>query len=712
MKKLFILTLASILLVCCSKDSLENDMSKSSCIGIQVDDANTTRGTTTVDDSTMNTAGMYCAYTASADWSTTTTFAKMDNDKYTYNNTTSEWVPENEKYWGFSNVCDKYTFYAYSPYKTNSNGINPEIIDGEMHIRYTVPNTCADQSDLIIARPRKNICRTSDGKVPMVFEHALSKISFSAKGHAARKITSITITSVINSGTATHKDTIIWANDASVNDFTVSAEDGDITDNRLINGDAENITNDDGYLFMIPQTIAAGTEVILSTVDAAGDDPATSILKFGTDQIWKAGRSYNYEIDVKANIVRLFDEKEISNCYMVNSFDEKEIYIIPITERINDFWTNYAIPAEGIQVTDESTDLRAQLIWHDCDGAPKIKVEVIDEPSYSVGNKKALKVTWDTRADKRDGNILVAVYRDLDGNDTITYRKETSGTLKDIIVNDEVVWSWHFWVTDYTPDILAEENKDYIVPNTDKAYTFSGCEGALHRYKDIDNTKKMWSDDGLYKDKFIMDRNLGARDATFEGQGGGSLGRAGVLYYEFGRKDPFPGLNAKLSDGSPYEIPANRAKFKGEVMLTRNFTNPTIEDNYTDYPSTNILWHDKNASITSNKKSIFDPSPLGWMVPQAEVWNNLLTNNTIKNCEFTGVDYVIYNNLALYPTLGYVNPNSSLISRYTEIGGYWSATPYSNTHAYRLLILTGNKTVNPKIEYHFIDGQPVRCIQE
>ena len=709
MKNLFYLTLSSILLVCCSK-SLENEtLEESSYICMR---NNITRGATTINDSTMRTAGMYCAYTVSADWNTSTTFTKMINEKFTYDNNLTEWIPENKKYWGHKSMLDKYTFNAYSPYATSSNGITPKIINGELHIEYIVPNICANQSDLVIAIPCKNIHPTPNGKVPMMFEHALSKISFSANGNTERKITSITIKNVINSGTATHDGTdISWVTDVSVTDFTVSATD-DITDGRQIDCDsAENITNNAGYLFMIPQTMAAGTEVILTTVDLLGASPDTSILKFKTDQIWEAGESYNYVINVIDNSVRLFDEKEISNCYMVNTLDNKNVYIIPITERINDFWTNYAKPAAGIQATDASTDLRAQIIWHDCDGAPKINVEVINEPSYSIGNKKALKVTWPTSADKRDGNILVAVYRDLDDNDTITYYKGDVGLNKVNNLNKEVVWSWHFWVTDYTPDIIAEENKNNIVPNTDKAYTYSGAVGEIHRYKDIDDTKKIWSDDGLYKDKFIMDRNLGARDATYAGQGGGSQGLAGVLYYEFGRKDPFPGKEAKYSDGTQYTIPTNRAAFKGEVMLTRNITNPTTAPVYSDYNDTGILWHDKNASIASNKKSIFDPSPLGWMVPQAEVWNNLLKTHLVENCVFN-TGYVVYNNLALYPILGYVSPNSSMIAEANGKGGYWSATPYTNVAAWRFLILKSNSTTTPKITYNKIDGQPVRCIQE
>ena len=144
---------------------------------------------------------MYCAYTAQDDWSSTTQFTKMPNEKFTYN-ATSGWIGSNNITWGHSSVTDKYTFFAYSPY-AEAPYIQPSIENGVLKIEYIVHDDITAQEDLLVANPRKNIYPQVAGKVYLQFNHYLSKVSFSV-GNPNVMIQSITINGVANSGTLSY----------------------------------------------------------------------------------------------------------------------------------------------------------------------------------------------------------------------------------------------------------------------------------------------------------------------------------------------------------------------------------------------------------------------------------------------------------------------------------------------------------------------------
>ncbi|MFI3328813.1 MAG: hypothetical protein R3Y70_06710, partial [Rikenellaceae bacterium] len=76
--------------------------------------------------------------------------------------------------------------------------------------------------------------------------------------------------------------------------------------------------------------------------------------------------------------------------------------------------------------------------------------------------------------------------------------------------NGTVLWSWHIWITDYSPDTIAKDRNNLNPGSeTNTAYTSRNVEGELHRY-----SSTMWTS-GVLVGKFIMDRNIGARDTDY-----------------------------------------------------------------------------------------------------------------------------------------------------------------------------------------------------
>ena len=143
--------------------------------------------------------------------------------------------------------------------------------------------------------------------------------------------------------------------------------------------------------------------------------------------------------------------------------------------------------------------------------------------------------------------------------------------------DEDVIWTWHIWSTDF-----PEEK------------TYTNDDG--HRY-------------------ILMDRNLGATSANYN-DGEATFG----LYYQWGRKDPFQAADIynrmkRNTDGSiqySVEMPF--------VALT------TSQENSYNWLSTfnDSLWG--NPDYRNPKpaeeltKTIYDPCPVGYMVPPASVF--------------------------------------------------------------------------------------------
>jgi uncharacterized protein (TIGR02145 family) len=246
------------------------------------------------------------------------------------------------------------------------------------------------------------------------------------------------------------------------------------------------------------------------------------------------------------------------------------------------------------------------------------------------------------------------------------------------------VWSYHIWVTDYDP-----------AKNT---YT---------------NTKNTNNKSNLVDGHFVfMDRNLGATKASL----GSGLGTG--LFYQWGRKDPFPATLAPSATqpGSGSFTAVATTSALGTV--TNTIKNPGVfyyGVSGTDYDwhyakRDNTLWgHDANGGI----KTIYDPCPSGWRVPinynmsaATSPWNGFTTSNGTWN---DGYDW---GTNAVYPAAGHRYLSSGKLGNVGTDGVYWSASPYSSTsnNVSRLYFYSGYVYVYYTNTRAY--GFSVRCSQE
>ncbi len=393
-----------------------------------------------------------------------------------------------------------------------------------------------------------------------------------------------------------------------------------------------------------------------------------------------------------------FTDENSSNCYILNpNIAAERIFYIPIADRINTFWGNYGYENVPENMVEENTELVCEIIWGDNytstgSGFNKINVE---QDFYD--NKNAMKVTIDSSIPY--GNIVVGV------------RREGS---------TDYLWSWHLWITDYNPDVERVALAD--------VYRYNVPGGEIHRYKDgTSSTYRKWENDGELVGKFIMDRNIGQID-----------GDAGYyttnLFYQYGRKDPFPGYGGgKLTDNSDYTA-ANYDDYAPNDYAT-SVKNPKVFYTYfgasydwfadDNYSTTTYSWNDPNVNYgsasTSCKKSLFDPSPLGWKVVPYGTMNGITTSTSLSTKlgyeSANAVSYYIDDKLVerFYSTGLLSQSNGSLSSDARGLFWYSNKISADNARAYKFRPLAYSDyniafeiTANSYPSWGFA----VRCVQE
>ena len=291
----------------------------------------------------------------------------------------------------------------------------------------------------------------------------------------------------------------------------------------------------------------------------------------------------------------------------------------------------------------------------------------------------------------KDGYLIFQTAPTFKEGNSVIAVKDNYGT---------ILWSWHIWMTD--------KPQEYVYKN----------------------------DAGT-----MMDRNLGATSAT-----PGDDGTSGLIY-QWGRKDPFLGFAWE-----PDEYYGNGTKVKStivwELPVESNISTGSIEY-VTAHPTTfvtvnnNIDWYYSAASNTDTArwttsettKSIYDPCPWGWRVPDGgsggvwakaglvkhDYYTDFLNNGTVETDDGEIYFNISYPSRTWYPTAGYRRSSDGVFSNYDGHGYdgmYWSASPSNEGKYYRLSISNNyggdiyHSRVYPISESSAGNGYSVRCQKE
>lgn len=304
--------------------------------------------------------------------------------------------------------------------------------------------------------------------------------------------------------------------------------------------------------------------------------------------VLKSGNEHYYDLSAGMEFDGDIHDYQFANCYIVHPelkrTDEKgnsvtyDGYAFNATVVGNGplgLYSNSGFDRNTVEIEP----VRAALLWESEQGLVT-QVELI----YGYVRFKA-------DPEHKNGNAVIAVYDS----------------------QRRVIWSWHIWITDEPKDVTYTVNGQSIV---------------------------------------LLDRNLGATAAESDSE----LLETYGLYYQWGRKDPSMGpkvtpyLPQSTETATYYDYYGDPWNYTGVVTLAR----PTVRDGvenpmYLMMPSdfsmttyqydwlyTNIdnLWGDYDHSTGVNyrrQKTIYDPCPFGYMVPQDEITTLFSSVNQYSN---------------------------------------------------------------------------------
>ena len=304
--------------------------------------------------------------------------------------------------------------------------------------------------------------------------------------------------------------------------------------------------------------------------------------------------------------------------------------------------------------------------------------------SQSVGEVASVEVIWETlcTADApAKGSVIEKV--DFEGN-YICFKTPSGFTPGNALIaaknaSGNIIWSWHIWIP------------------------ASGISTGTYKIAASE----------------MMDRNLGALVTAPSGGDGRSFG----LFYQWGRKDPFPGMKGISSTGvvgvtgTATSVVQFGAVTNTDKTVADGIANPTVfyttQNNSWLATDDDDLWGGKSGS-----KSIYDPCPPGYKVPgETEAAGLFATLTDITGwASDTGAGYFQVGNPAVtFPYAGYIDDYISSPGSYSRAGEramVWSSHG-SATKAYSLDVRSDSSPIsairksNPKAR-----GGAVRCVSE
>lgn len=283
--------------------------------------------------------------------------------------------------------------------------------------------------------------------------------------------------------------------------------------------------------------------------------------------------------------------------------------------------------------------------------------------SESVGAAVSAEILWETYNSLEEvlqGTVVSSV--SIEGNHVIMKIQDDARHGNALVVARDasgvILWSWHIWVTDFDPEVTAQT---YI-------------SGAV-----------------------MMDRNLGALRAI---PGDPSVNG---LFYQWGRKDP---------QLSAYNGDTFITAYPSDVKQYTDSENAQNLDFAIQNPSTVLAAGYNKIGSWNYDKTIYDPCPAGWRVPDAGpgVWEGIDTHVMRDGGYYFETPYSTPT--AFYPATGYTHGDNNSIMYYGGAIYSWSCTNVNDKNdksAYTMCMYY--ETHDPQRSTGKNNEHPVRCMK-
>ena len=381
--------------------------------------------------------------------------------------------------------------------------------------------------------------------------------------------------------------------------------------------------------------------------------------------------------------VSLFDLTVDTEYYYCGYVCQSNSYTYGVPAEFTTLKHPYDIPQDldVASATDLSSSASANCYIVSKTGIYKFK-PVKGNSNESVGDVASASMLWETFGTDTVPDMfdLISAFCYKDGyiafktSDTF---KEGNAVIAAKDADGNILWSWHIWFTDQPQEQVYNNNAGTM-----------------------------------------MDRNLGATSAT-----PGDVGALGLLY-QWGRKDPF------LGSSSIRRSTLAKSTITWPSLVSSDSSNGTIEyatshpTTYITYNGSNYDWYytgdsstdDTRWTTSETTKSVYDPCPAGWRVPDNGVWLKALGSSS--SCYYT------YDNTNLgmnfsgkfgsastiwYPASGCRFGVGGSFGKVGNYGRYWSAS-FRNS-AYSLFFYNDGVVLPSYFVYH-ASALSVRCLRE
>ena len=468
------------------------------------------------------------------------------------------------------------------------------------------------------------------------------------------------------------------------------------------------VTYDDEYLYI---TMADGQKLVLPRTSVGQE--VEGPLTWSLDKVTKESATFSGSLTVQeadlpfSQVTVYYSDAETFNIndamkMSTTTFNSDQKFTIIVTGLKPNVKYNYCLIAE-VKSEKIYSDVK-DFITYDLDVSSAIDLSssasasasancyIISEAGLykfktvkgnsttSVGSVASASILWETFGTDtapepsdliseiccKEGYIAFQTADTFNEGNAVIAAKDASGN---------ILWSWHIWLTDQP-----------------QAQVYKNNAGTM------------------------MDRNLGATSAT-----PGDVGALGLLY-QWGRKDPFLGsssISRNTIAKSTITWPSAVKSDSSNGTIDYATANPTT---YITYNNKNYDWYYTGDSSTDNTrwttsssvKSIYDPCPAGWRVPDGGrngIWSKAGFGTTTYDSTNKGMSFSISSpSTTWYPASGYRSKDDGGLFVVGSIGYYWSASPYSYYAYY--LIFYGNGEVIPSNDSNRANGFSVRCLQE
>lgn len=324
------------------------------------------------------------------------------------------------------------------------------------------------------------------------------------------------------------------------------------------------------------------------------------------------------------------------------------------------------------------TPAKAELVWQDV-------MDLVTDIKYNAGSNGGNISFKVDRFSIQQGNAVIAI-KDASNN---------------------VLWSWHIWVTDENIDNVIEVTNYQNVKYNIMPVNLGWCDDDVTTYAERSCKVRFTAGDAS---KEVTIRQVSASITI----------RGNHPYYQWGRKDPLRPSNGLADTNktwydkngtSSQSNPATENFSAGVTCIMNYILKPDVMQSqyYGDNTYAN-LWSADNNVYTANDenviKTIYDPSPVGFKLPPGNVFTGFTTtggststsseiNGTWSSSSLKGWNFYTDSSKSktiFFPASGYRYRSNGMVSNVGSYGFCWSAVPSSPTkgrylHFYSLQVI-------------------------